>query len=46
MKIRKMPWFEFAPDTYEIDEFDCASIFLFVGTERALYLTRGLESEI
>ena len=42
MKIRKMPWFEFAPDTYEIDEFDCASIFLFVGTERALLLDTGI----
>ena len=42
MKTRKMPWFEFAPDTYEIDEFDCASIFLFVGTERALLLDTGI----
>lgn len=42
MRTQKMPWFEFAPDTYEIDEFDCVSIFLFVGTERALLLDTGI----
>jgi len=29
------PWFEFAPNTYEIDKFECASIFVLVGEERA-----------
>lgn len=42
MRTKKMPWFEFAPDTYEIDEFDCVSVFLFVGTERALVLDTGV----
>ena len=37
-----LPWFEFAPGTFEIDEFDCASIFLFVGKERALLLDTGV----
>ncbi len=42
MATRKMPWYEFAPHTYEIDEFDCASIFLLEGTERALLLDTGI----
>ena len=37
-----MPWYEFAPGTYEIDEFDCDSVFLLVGTERALLLDTGI----
>lgn len=41
MRTMKMPWYEFAPNTYEIDEFDCVSLFLFVGTERALLLDTG-----
>jgi len=36
-----MPWYEFAPGTYEIDEFDCGSVFLFVGEERALLFDTG-----
>ena len=35
------PYYEFEKDTYEIDEFDCSSIFLFVGKERALLLDTG-----
>lgn len=35
------PYYEFEKDTYEIDEFDCASMFLFVGKERALLLDTG-----
>lgn len=42
MATRKMPWYEFAPGTYEIDEFDCDSVFLLVGTERALLLDTGV----
>lgn len=42
MASRKMPWYEFAPNTYEIDEFDCASIFLLVGTQRALLIDTGI----
>lgn len=41
MITRSMPWYEFAPGTIEIDEFDCASIFLFLGKERALLLDTG-----
>lgn len=42
MATRKMPWFEFAPNTFEIDEFDCGSVFLLVGEERALLLDTGI----
>ncbi len=42
MATRTMPWYQFAPGTYEIDEFDCSSIFLLVGTERALLLDTGI----
>lgn len=42
MATRKMPWYEFEPNTFEIDEFDCASIFLLVGTKRALLLDTGI----
>ena len=38
----KHPWFEFEPGVFEIDEFDCASIFLIVGRERALLLDTGI----
>lgn len=41
MITRSMPWYEFAPGTIEIDEFDCASIFLFLGKERALLMDTG-----
>ncbi len=36
------PFFEFAPNTYELDEFDCASIFLLMGEERALLIDTGV----
>lgn len=36
-----MPWFECRPGIYEIDEFDCASIFVVVGEERALLIDTG-----
>ena len=39
---QKMPWYEFAKNTYEIDEFDCASIFVLVGDERALVIDTGI----
>ncbi len=42
MATRKMPWYEFEKNTYEIDEFDCASIFLIVGEKRALLLDTGI----
>lgn len=36
------PVVQFKKDTWEIDEFDCASIFLLVGTERALLIDTGI----
>jgi glyoxylase-like metal-dependent hydrolase (beta-lactamase superfamily II) len=33
---------QFKKDTWEIDEFDVASIFLLVGTERALIIDLGM----
>ena len=33
---------EIAPNTYEIGEFDCASIFLIIGRERALLIDTGI----
>ena len=38
---KELSYYEFEKDTYEIDEFDCSSIFLFVGKERALLLDTG-----
>ncbi len=36
------PIVQFKEDTYEIDEFDCASIFLLVGSEKALLIDTGI----
>ena len=36
------PMVQFKRDTWELDEFDCASIFLLVGTERALLIDTGI----
>ena len=36
------PMVQFKKDTWELDEFDCASIFLLVGTERALLIDTGI----
>lgn len=36
-----MPWFECRPGIFEIDEFDCGSVFVVVGRERALLLDTG-----
>ena len=38
----KHPYFEFEKDTFEIDEFDCASVFLLVGRQRALVIDTGI----
>ena len=38
----KHPYFEFEKNTYEIDEFDCASIFLLIGEEKALVIDTGI----
>jgi len=38
---RSLPFYEFDQGVYEIDEFDCASVFVIVGKERALVLDTG-----
>lgn len=41
MRTRTLPYYEFADGMFEIDEFDCASVFVIVGEERALVLDTG-----
>lgn len=41
MVNRNLPFYEFNKGVYEIDEFDCVSIFVIVGEERALVLDTG-----
>ena len=41
MLTRLYPMVQFKKDTWEIDEFDCASIFLLIGSERALLIDSG-----
>lgn len=36
------PMVEFKKDTYELDEFDCASIFVLVGAEKAMVIDAGM----
>ena len=36
------PMVQFKPNTWEIDEFDMASLFLLVGTERAMLIDTGM----
>ena len=42
MKTQAYPYKEIAPKTYEIGEFDCASIFLLVGDEKAMLIDTGV----
>jgi len=42
MKTQAFPYKEIASDTYEIGEFDCASIFLLVGDEKAMVIDTGV----
>jgi hydroxyacylglutathione hydrolase len=42
MKTRAFPYKEIAPLTYEIGEFDCASIFLLIGDEKAMLIDTGI----
>ena len=42
MKTQAFPYKEIALNTYEIGEFDCASIFLLVGDERAMVIDTGV----
>lgn len=41
-KTSLYPMVEFKPDTYELDEFDCASIFVLVGTDKAMVIDTGM----
>ena len=42
MKTQAFPCHEIAPNTYEIGEFDCGSIFLLVGDEKAILIDTGI----
>jgi hydroxyacylglutathione hydrolase len=42
MKTQAFPYKEIAQNTYEIGEFDCASIFLLVGDEKAMLIDTGI----
>lgn len=41
MACKTIPFYEFRPGLFEIDEFDCVSSFVVVGSERALLLDVG-----
>ena len=41
-RTKLYPMVQFKKDTWEIDEFDCASMFLLVGSERALLIDCGM----
>lgn len=41
MKTKNIPFYEFSDGIFEIDEFDCVSVFVIVGEERALVLDTG-----
>jgi hydroxyacylglutathione hydrolase len=41
MKTQAFPYRQIAPDTYEIGEFDCASMFLLIGAEKAMLIDTG-----
>jgi glyoxylase-like metal-dependent hydrolase (beta-lactamase superfamily II) len=42
MKTQAFPYKEIAPNTYEIGEFDCASMFLLIGDEKAMLIDTGV----
>ena len=42
MLTKLFPMVQFKKDTWEIDEFDCASIFLLEGTEKAMVIDLGM----
>jgi len=42
MKTQAYPYKEIAPHTYEIGEFDCASMFLLIGDEKAMLIDTGV----
>ena len=42
MLTKLYPMVQFKKDTWEIDEFDCASMFLLIGTEKAMLIDCGI----
>lgn len=42
MKTQAFPFKEIARNTYEIGEFDCASMFLLIGDEQAMLIDTGI----
>lgn len=42
MLTKLYPMVQFKKDTWEIDEFDCASIYLLIGTEKAMLIDCGM----
>lgn len=42
MLTKLFPMVQFKKDTWEIDEFDCVSIFLLIGTEKAMVIDLGM----
>ncbi len=42
MLTQLFPMVQFKKNTWEIDEFDCASIFLLIGTEKAMVIDLGM----
>ena len=42
MLTKLFPMVQFQKNTWEIDEFDCASIFLLIGTEKAMVIDLGM----
>ena len=42
MLTKLFPTVQFRKNTWEIDEFDCASIFLLEGTEKAMVIDLGM----
>ena len=42
MLTQLFPVVQFKKDTWEIDEFDCASIFLLIGTQKAMVIDLGM----
>ena len=41
-RTKLFPMVQFKKDTWEIDEFDCASIYLLIGTEKAMVIDAGM----
>lgn len=42
MKTQAFPHKEISPNTFEIGEFDCASVFLLIGDEKAMLIDTGV----